>query len=100
MIIFIGQFTTMVLIGLWHGITWNFFIWGAWHGIGLFINNRWTAWSKPKIEARTYSRGVHLAIKFAGWLITFNFVALSWVWFSLPTIKSSLHFFGILFNVQ
>lgn len=100
MIIFIGQFTTMVLIGLWHGITWNFFIWGAWHGIGLFINNRWTAWSKPKIEARTYSRGVHQAIKFAGWLITFNFVALSWVWFSLPTIKSSLHFFGILFNVH
>ena len=34
MILFISQVSTMLVIGLWHGITWNFVIWGAWHGLG------------------------------------------------------------------
>jgi D-alanyl-lipoteichoic acid acyltransferase DltB (MBOAT superfamily) len=31
LIILLGQLSTMLLIGLWHGITWNFAIWGLWH---------------------------------------------------------------------
>ncbi len=42
LIIFIGQMGTMLLIGLWHGVTLNFAIWGAWHGLGLFFHNRWS----------------------------------------------------------
>jgi D-alanyl-lipoteichoic acid acyltransferase DltB (MBOAT superfamily) len=33
---------------------------------------------------------------FAGWLLTFNFVALGWVWFALPGPSVSLHVFGAL----
>ncbi|MFN2158612.1 MAG: MBOAT family O-acyltransferase [Anaerolineales bacterium] len=99
LIILIGQFTTMVLIGLWHGISWNFFIWGAWHGFGLFINNRWTSWIQPKIENKNHDTWIQPFIKITSWLITINFVALSWVWFALPTINSSLHFFGRLFDL-
>src|ERR1700690_1512192 len=33
-IIFVTQISTMVLIGLWHGVTLNYALWGAWHGIG------------------------------------------------------------------
>ena len=34
-IIFVTQISTMILIGLWHGGTLNFVLWGAWHGFGL-----------------------------------------------------------------
>ena len=55
LIILIGQLATMVLIGLWHGVTWNFLIWGCWHGVGLFLHNRWGEWSRgwmPRLEKR------------------------------------------------
>ncbi|MDX1377872.1 MAG: MBOAT family O-acyltransferase, partial [Anaerolineales bacterium] len=47
--ILIGQLATMLLIGLWHGITWNFILWGAWHGLGLFLHNRWSSFAKTQI---------------------------------------------------
>ena len=40
-VVLAGQVATMVLIGLWHGVTWNFVAWGLWHGLGLFVHNRW-----------------------------------------------------------
>jgi alginate O-acetyltransferase complex protein AlgI len=35
-------FLTMLLGGLWHGASWNFVIWGAFHGAGLGVE-RWFA---------------------------------------------------------
>lgn len=98
-IIFIGQFTTMLLIGLWHGITWNFAIWGAWHGLGLFINNRWSGWIRPHLDNRSFPSGVETTLKFSGWLLTFNFVSLGWVWFALPTPQIAVQFFEQLLNI-
>ena len=43
--------TTMLVIGLWHGVTANFVIWGAWHGLGLFIHNRWSSFAGSKVNA-------------------------------------------------
>jgi alginate O-acetyltransferase complex protein AlgI len=84
-VILIGQFTTMLLIGLWHGITWNFAIWGAWHGLGLFIHNRWSDWSRPHFQ-KLHIRGLKgKLLTGSGWLLTFVYVSLGWVWFALPT---------------
>lgn len=33
-------FLTMLLGGLWHGASWNFVIWGAFHGVGLGVERR------------------------------------------------------------
>lgn len=97
-IIFLGQFTTMVLIGLWHGITWNFAIWGAWHGLGLFVNNRWSLWTRTQFADRQSSPQFEKILKFGGWLLTFNFVSLGWVWFVLPSPQTAVDFFQRLFN--
>ena len=32
-------FATMVLGGLWHGASWHFVVWGAFHGSGLIVNH-------------------------------------------------------------
>lgn len=79
--ILLGQLATMLLIGLWHGITWNFILWGAWHGLGLFLQNRWGDFAKTRIIV-TGPR-VQTALQVGGILLTFHFVALGWVFFAL-----------------
>jgi len=79
-----GQAATMLLIGLWHGITWNFALWGLWHTAGLFAQNRWSQLAKPlweRLEARPRAKKL---LSVGSTLLTFNFVALGWVWFVLP----------------
>ena len=81
----IVQLSTMILIGFWHGITWNFFLWGLWHGVGLFIHNRWTNWSRQKNPKKTLSPLQENILSGANIFLTFNFVAIGWVFFALPT---------------
>ncbi len=98
-IIFVGQLTTMTLIGLWHGVTWNFLIWGVWHGIGLFIHNRWTNVMRVRlrqIEERSWPHRLYTVISV---LITFHFVLLGWVWFALPTTDMSVSVILRLFGM-
>ncbi len=97
--ILIGQTTTMLLIGLWHGITWNFAIWGLWHGVGLFIHNRWQSWMRPHQDWFETHPKLKFPASFGGWLLTFNFVALGWVWFALPSPEVAWIFFQKLFGL-
>jgi D-alanyl-lipoteichoic acid acyltransferase DltB (MBOAT superfamily) len=95
-IILVGQLSTMILIGLWHGITWSYVAWGAWHGLGLFLHNRWTdlvrrrQWS-PRLGGRLPA--------LAGTLLTFHFVTLGWVWFALPDLDLAWNTFLRLFGL-
>lgn len=98
-IILFSQISTMLLIGLWHGITWNFAIWGLWHGIGLFINNRWSDWFRVKISPKIQSPQRENLFKFTGWFITFNYVTLGWVWFALPNLDQSIQVLSVLFGI-
>lgn len=100
MIIFFAQLSTMTLIGLWHGVTWNFLLWGAWHGLGLFIHNRW-AEARKSIEARsTPNPSAKPVLRLVSTLVTFNYVAIGWVWFALPTIDASLRTIRILIGLE
>ena len=92
-IIFVGQLSTMLLIGLWHGITLNFVAWGVWHGIGLFIHNRWGEFAKARLAIDPSRVNVQRVVNIAGVLVTFHFVALGWVWFALPSMALSLDVF-------
>jgi D-alanyl-lipoteichoic acid acyltransferase DltB (MBOAT superfamily) len=98
-IIFITQVSTMALIGLWHGVAWNFFLWGVWHGLGLFVHNRWVNFQRTRAElvpTRILSTqmGQLLSVFF-----TFQFVVVGWVWFVIPDVGQAwntlLRLFGI-----
>jgi alginate O-acetyltransferase complex protein AlgI len=100
LIIFTGQLLTMALIGLWHGVSWNFLIWGCWHGIGLFLHNRWGEWSRGLVallESRPLWKKSYTAL---ATLATFHYVVLGWVWFALPSVESSGRVFLRLFGVS
>jgi alginate O-acetyltransferase complex protein AlgI len=99
-VIFLGQFTTFALIGLWHGVSWNFLIWGCWHGAGLFAHNRWGEWSRgwvARLDARPAWKTAYTA---AATLATFHYVVLGWVWFALPDVESSARVFLRLFGIS
>jgi D-alanyl-lipoteichoic acid acyltransferase DltB (MBOAT superfamily) len=93
-IILAGQTITMLLIGLWHGITWSFAIWGLWHAVGLFIHNRWSEWSRPFFAGSgSWGPGKRATLAVGGWLVTFNYVVLGWVWFALPQPSQAIEAF-------
>ena len=68
----------MALCGLWHGASWNFVVWGLWHGVGLF-------------GLRLYQR---LRLPFPGGpigaalgvFLTFHYVCFGWVLFAAPNL--------------
>jgi D-alanyl-lipoteichoic acid acyltransferase DltB (MBOAT superfamily) len=94
-IIFSTQITTMLLIGLWHGISLNFILWGLWNGFGLFIHNRWSTMILPRFEKiKIFSMSTSGNIFSIA--LTFNFIALGWVWFALPTAADSIKVFRML----
>lgn len=98
-IILTGQVGTMLLIGLWHGVTWNFVAWGAWHAVGLFIHNRWSNFMKPRVALFESRPLLKRAAPIIGILLTFHYVALGWVWFALPSPELALRVFGKLFGM-
>ncbi|MEP7135980.1 MAG: MBOAT family O-acyltransferase [Chloroflexota bacterium] len=94
--ILIGQLATMLIIGLWHGVTVNFILWGAWHGLGLFIQNRWSDFAKTRFT--TTDLRLQTALRLGGALLTFHFVALGWVFFALSSPSISWHLILKLFG--
>lgn len=97
LVIFLTQFSTMLVIGLWHGITRNFLIWGAWHGLGLYLHNRWHALAGPRLAGLRAEKPVcDRLLNAGGVLLTFIFVSLGWVWFALPDTASAVAALGLL----
>ena len=96
----IGQITTMLVIGLWHGVTWGFIVWGLWHGVGLFIHKVYSDRTRMfYIGLRQHPRRNQIIGVF-GTLITFHYVAVGWVWFALPDIETSWDVFLRLFGMS
>lgn len=73
----VAVFLAMVISGFWHGAGWTFVIWGALHGAGLVVNH---FWKKKKLKMPSW----------LGWLITFNFVNISFVFFRSKTVDGAL----------
>src|SRR5690606_1876327 len=99
LVLLICHLATMIVIGLWHGITWTFLIWGLWHGLGLFIHKLWSD------RTRRWYRGLQQRPRlWKGWTVaavglTFHFVVLGWVWFALPDAGLALAVLGGLFGL-
>lgn len=100
LIVLATQITTMVAIGLWHGVTWSFLIWGLWHGLGLFVHKQWSTKTRRlyrKVQANAWQRR---AWSIAAWLLTFHFVTLGWVWFALPDVALAVRTMARLFGLR
>lgn len=98
LIVLLTQTATMITIGLWHGVTLNFLVWGLWHGVGLFLHKQWSDRTRKVYRRLNERPRLKAAWTVCGWLLTFEFVMLGWVWFALPTLESAAGTFVRLFG--
>jgi len=76
----IGALTTLVVIGLWHEISFRFIIWGLYHGIGLVIWQRFQALKPylPSIKGKT----AHVLVQGLSTVFTVHYV-----WFGFVIVR-------------
>jgi alginate O-acetyltransferase complex protein AlgI len=76
---------TMVLGGLWHGASWNFVIWGAYHGVLLLTYRRFApSWDRLPAVVRQLSM--------------FFFAVVGWVFFRATTLGMATSLLGRMFT--
>lgn len=72
--------TAFAVCGLWHGAAWNFMVWGIYHGIGLVIFNN----VKLFFSSFSFFKNKAFIILPIGWMATFLFVSIGWLFFFYP----------------
>jgi alginate O-acetyltransferase complex protein AlgI len=81
---------TMSLAGLWHGASWNFVLWGTFHGLLLSLAHSWKL-----TLGKTFSLPSIVGIG-----ITFTCVTLLWVLFRAQTLQDALILYKTLLHVK
>jgi alginate O-acetyltransferase complex protein AlgI len=77
------------LCGLWHGASWNFVLWGLFHGFFLVAE---------RVAPSSWSKSTNRWIEFLGHPYTFVVMLLSWVLFRCETWSQARIFYGDLFR--
>lgn len=83
--LWIGGFSFLVsftLCGLWHSFSWIYLYWGALHGFGLGACKAYQAWAYRKFGKKRLKKSRILRV--VSTILTFEFVALSWMLVSAP----------------
>ena len=79
-----------LILGLWHGASWNFVLFGAMHGAMIVINHLWHMrpfWKRSKkLPPTRIGRAL-------GWLLTFAGVNLAFVIFRADNLATALSFY-------
>lgn len=75
-----------LLTGLWHGSSWNFIVWGLYHGAFVLLEKFILKDLLPKIPKPIRIFGTVL-VAFFGWVLFFS-----------PSLSSALNYFGQMFG--
>ena len=75
-----------LLTGLWHGASWNFVLWGVYHGIFVILEKFALKDVLPKVP------------KVLRTIVTTLLVFLGWVLFFSPSLSSAVHYYGQMFG--
>jgi alginate O-acetyltransferase complex protein AlgI len=81
---------TMLLGGLWHGASWNFVIWGGINGLALAFEKFTGVRNLDNIANKNIVR------KWVFAFITFNIIALTWVFFRAETLEKATDILNII----
>ena len=81
-------FVVFLIAGFWHGPSWNYVIFGAFHGLGLIINHLYKKYFNFNLS------------KYIFWFLTFNFVNISFVFFRTKEIENIIIILNNMFNIK
>lgn len=91
----LGALSTMVIIGLWHEISLRFVLWGAWHGVGLIV---WQRWQDVKAaRGLTLAPAARAPVHALSVVFTVHYVWFGFVILTAPSAAEALAQFGRLF---
>ena len=87
---------TFLVVGIWHGASWGFVIWGLLHGV----------YMASSVFYRPYQKRLHKAlhIEKTGFLkawqifVTFNLVSFAWVFFRAGNLADAVYIVTNMFN--
>jgi alginate O-acetyltransferase complex protein AlgI len=84
--LYINLATVFLLSGLWHGASWNFVIWGAWHGLFLILDRIFLINLFSKIN-----KSIRVAF-------TYIVVLVGWVFFRIEDFTTATQYIGKMFS--
>ncbi len=80
-------FATWGIMGLWHGASWGFFLWGIYQALLIFIY-------------RVFHRRIKIKMpKAIAWGITILAVMASWIFFRAESVGDALQLYRLMFDV-
>lgn len=94
----VSYLVTFGICGLWHGVTWNFFIWGLWHGAGLTLHKYYSDFTRKHTSPASQQWIMNnFYFKVLNVFLTFNFVSVGWVFFSSNWERAEIIFKKLFF---
>ncbi len=86
--VYVNLFVVFVLTGFWHGASWNFLVWGLFHGV--FLASEHAGFSN--LLQRLWRPFQHLYLLFV--------VMVSWVFFRADTLTQALKYLSAMFDLR
>ncbi|MCK5696511.1 MAG: MBOAT family protein [Gammaproteobacteria bacterium] len=86
--VYLNLFLVFFLTGLWHGASWNFIVWGLFHGVFLASEHR----GFSKILNKAWQPLQHFYLLFV--------IIISWVFFRAETLTQAMTYLNRLFNIN
>ena len=83
---YLNLWIVFLLSGLWHGASWSFLFWGAYHGMFLILDKLFLIKLLQKLP-------VLFRVAFS-----FFVVVIGWVFFRIENITTAFEYLGVLFN--
>lgn len=83
---YINSYIVFILCGLWHGATYNFLVWGLYHGFGL------------SVEKAGFGKFLNKLPKFIANLYLWLFVVIGWVIFRTNNLADALVYLKVMFT--
>lgn len=88
---YINLWIVFIISGLWHGASWNFVLWGAYHGFFL------------SLEKTMIFKEIAKILKLPTWMnqaLTFLIIMFGWVFFRSPNLNFAFNFIKKLFTLD
>ena len=82
-----------LILGLWHGASWNYIVFGGMHGFFIVFNHLYRRLFSKGMQASKSSKNKSLINKYLSWLITFLAVNAAFVVFRAHSINDAIEIF-------
>jgi alginate O-acetyltransferase complex protein AlgI len=86
--VYVNLLIVFILTGFWHGASFNFLVWGLWHGLFLIIERL--------LKAREVKNKYFVPLRY---MLTMLIVVVGWVFFRSPDLSYALSYLGIMFGI-